>query len=135
MLRLTNISMDFVYAVPEISILGQLKEPFFEDASLLTSFWLSSACLPPLSSIHTLTKDFISATDKVTQLNMNTVLYPFKVTNSQPYAVYILRKDQASITYTSQVQKISEVLSFIGGIIGAILGLLFILNSYTSFSF
>ena len=74
-------------------------------------------------------------TDKVTQLNMNTVLYPFKVTNSQPYAVYILRKDQASITYTRQVQKISEVLSFIGGIIGAILGLLFILNSYTSFSF
>ena len=74
-------------------------------------------------------------TDIVTLINLNPSLHPFKVTNSQPYAIYYLRKDQASITYTRQVQKVSESFSFMGGIIGAILGLLFTLNAYTSFSF
>ena len=35
---------------------------------------------------------------------------------------------------TRVVQKVSEVFSFIGGIVGAVSGLLFVINKYTDFS-
>ena len=74
-------------------------------------------------------------TDSINILSSIPSLYPYKVTPSQAFARFYLAKDQASITYTRAVQKVSAVLSFIGGIIGAVLGLLIILNAYTSFSF
>jgi hypothetical protein len=39
------------------------------------------------------------------------------------------------MVYTRNVRKISNVLSFIGGIISALLTVLFIMNSYTTFAF
>lgn len=39
------------------------------------------------------------------------------------------------MVYTRNVRKISNVLSFIGGIISALLAVLFIMNSYTTFAF
>jgi len=62
-------------------------------------------------------------------------MYPYKVTPNAPYARFYIIKDQGSIKIKREVQKISAVFSFIGGIIGAVLGLLFIINSYTTFSF
>ena len=51
------------------------------------------------------------------------------------FASFYLVKDQSSISIRREVQKISTVFSFIGGMIGAIMGLLFIVHNYTSFSF
>ena len=74
-------------------------------------------------------------TDKINLLGFFPTLYPYKHTPEKPFARFYMVKDQASVTYTRAVQKVSAVLSFIGGIIGAVLGLLIILNAYTSFSF
>lgn len=44
-------------------------------------------------------------------------------------------KDPTDEYYSRQVQKIFVVLSFIGGLIGAIMAALFIINSYTTFAY
>ena len=44
-------------------------------------------------------------------------------------------KDGGSFIFTRQVQKIFVTFSFMGGLIGAIMAGLFIINSYTNFSY
>jgi uncharacterized membrane protein YsdA (DUF1294 family) len=44
-------------------------------------------------------------------------------------------KDSAKISYQRAVEKIFVVFSFMGGLIGAVIAGLFIINSYTSFAY
>jgi len=46
-----------------------------------------------------------------------------------------MAKSGNSLVYTREVQKLSSVFSFMGGTIGAISALLFIIKIYTSLSF
>lgn len=65
---------------------------------------------------------------------MSAHYYP--LTNTEiSYVYFDFKKSSSSLTYTRNVKKISNVLSFIGGIISAILATLFIMNSYTAFAF
>lgn len=62
--------------------------------------------------------------------------YYFPLTNSGiSYVYFDLKKSAQKMVYTRNVRKISNVLSFIGGIISALLAVLFIMNSYTTFAF
>jgi predicted membrane protein len=63
--------------------------------------------------------------------------HPYSITslNKANYVTFGVAKSPKSISYARQVQKISSVFSFIGGLIGAILAGLFIINAYTSFAF
>lgn len=45
-----------------------------------------------------------------------------------------LAKSVNSLIYTRQVQKISAVFSYIGGLVGAITALLFLIKTYTDIS-
>jgi hypothetical protein len=47
---------------------------------------------------------------------------------------YNIIKGPRSLSYKRQVQKISTVFSFMGGLIGAVLAVMFIFNAYTSYS-
>jgi hypothetical protein len=65
---------------------------------------------------------------------MKTNIFP--LTNDEiSYVYFSLTKSSQKYEYKRSVQKISTVFSFIGGIIGALLTALFIMNSYTSFAF
>jgi uncharacterized membrane protein len=44
-------------------------------------------------------------------------------------------KNPADLYYTREVQKVFVVFSFMGGLIGAIMAAMFMINSYTSFAF
>lgn len=76
---------------------------------------------------HILTKTGSIVEDKA-------LSHPFAVT---PYAalarIYLVRSSN-SLTYQRQVQKISAVLSYMGGLVGAITALLFLIKSYTDTS-
>ena len=59
------------------------------------------------------------------------------LTNSKgytSYATFIFTKSQTSLVYERSVLKFSAVISYVGGLIGGIVGLLFIIKSYTSSS-
>ena len=47
---------------------------------------------------------------------------------------FFISKSSDSYTYNRVVQKVSEVFSFVGGIIGACSAVLFFLHNYTDFS-
>ena len=47
------------------------------------------------------------------------------------YAAVYLAKSDNSLVYNRQVQKISTVISYIGGLVGAVTALLFLIKSYT----
>lgn len=70
----------------------------------------------------------------MTIINYDPVMYPYQINADTPLAKMFILKSPASITYNRQVQKISAVFSYIGGLIGAVLAVMFIVNSYTSFS-
>jgi predicted membrane protein len=63
--------------------------------------------------------------------------HPYTITtsNKASYVFFVIAKSSNSFIYTRQVQKISTVFSFIGGLIGALMAGLFFINSYTSFAF
>ena len=61
--------------------------------------------------------------------------YPYQASDGWGYVNFWIAKSTNSYTYKREVQKVSEVLSFIGGIIGAVSAILFIINIYTDFSF
>ncbi len=54
---------------------------------------------------------------------------------SGDYAYIRIDRSSDSVSYTREVQKISTVLSFIGGMISAVSTLLFIIKSYNSQAF
>ena len=62
------------------------------------------------------------------------VNHPYEYSAGYPYAGFYVAKATDSRVYTRVVQKVSEVFSFIGGIVGAVSALLFVINKYTDFS-
>lgn len=65
---------------------------------------------------------------------MSAHYYPL-INTEIAYVYFDIKKSSSSVVYTRNVKKISNVLSFIGGIISAILTVLFIMNNYTAFAF
>lgn len=63
------------------------------------------------------------------------VNHPFQTSIDGAYAILCLAKSQNSIIYKREVQKLSAVFSFIGGMIGAVSAVLFILKIYTGLAF
>ena len=63
------------------------------------------------------------------------ILYPIAISNTTCLATFYIMKDYGNEFYVRQVQKIFVVFSFMGGLIGAIMASLFIINTYTSFAF
>ena len=55
--------------------------------------------------------------------------------STSAYATFSILKDYAVQTYERKVQKIFVVFSFMGGLIGAIMACLFMMNSYTGFAY
>jgi hypothetical protein len=55
-------------------------------------------------------------------------------TNNTALTSIYLAKSKDSLVYTRQVQKISAVFSYIGGLVGAITAVLFLIKSYTDIS-
>jgi predicted membrane protein len=51
------------------------------------------------------------------------------------YVTFNLAKSPNSIIYTREVQKVSTVFSFIGGMIGAISAVLFVIKIYNNLAF
>lgn len=68
-------------------------------------------------------------------MEFSPILYPFSVKEGTSFANFYLMKDPTDEYYTRQVQKIFVVLSFMGGLIGAIMAGLFIIHSYTTFAY
>jgi hypothetical protein len=62
------------------------------------------------------------------------IAQPYKITPGASYAGIFLAKSANSLVYTREVQKISAVFSYIGGLVGAITALLFLVKSYTDSS-
>jgi hypothetical protein len=60
--------------------------------------------------------------------------HPYGVSGNGSLASVYLAKSPNSLFYTRQVQKISAVLSYIGGLVGAVTALLFLIKSYTDSS-
>jgi len=61
--------------------------------------------------------------------------HTYSVEPSGFYAQFFFSKGSNSLVYSRQVQKISTVISYIGGMVGAITALMFLVKSYTDFSF
>lgn len=68
-------------------------------------------------------------------MDYSPILYPFGVDNTTSFATFFIMKEPTEEYYVRQVQKIFVVFSFMGGLIGAIMAALFIMNSYTTFAF
>lgn len=75
------------------------------------------------------------STEKVFNTNFNPILYPFTVNSNTSFATFFVMKDPSQTTYQRAVEKIFVVFSFMGGLIGAVMAGLFIINSYTSFAY
>ena len=73
--------------------------------------------------------------DSVFYIPFGPILYPIAVDNTTCYATFYVMKDYANEFYIRQVQKIFVVFSFMGGLIGAIMASLFVINTYTSFAY
>jgi hypothetical protein len=56
------------------------------------------------------------------------------VTPFTPLATIYLAKSSISLTYHREVQKVAAVLSYVGGLVGAITAFLFLVRSYTDSS-
>lgn len=60
--------------------------------------------------------------------------HPYTAAQGGSVARIFFSKSENSLTFNRQVQKISAVLSYIGGLIGAITALLFLIKLYTDTS-
>lgn len=56
---------------------------------------------------------------------------PYIVTPSRPYATVTFNKASTTTTYDRSFNKVDSYFSYVGGLIGTILGLIFILEIYT----
>lgn len=73
--------------------------------------------------------------DVLYAINYAPVLYPFTVGNGTSFASFYIMKDPADTLLDRQVEKIFVICSFMGGLIGAVMATLFMMNSYTSFAY
>ncbi len=60
--------------------------------------------------------------------------HPYTVSEYTGYANLYLAKSSNSLKYNRSVQKISAVFSYIGGLVGALTAILFLLKNYTATS-
>jgi hypothetical protein len=60
--------------------------------------------------------------------------HPYTVTANVPTVSVYLAKSENSLMYNRQVQKISAVFSYIGGLVGAITAFLFLIKIYNDSS-
>jgi hypothetical protein len=56
---------------------------------------------------------------------------PFISSGSGTYAVITLSKASKSVTYTRNFNKLDSYLSYVGGLVGTIIGVIFIMGFYT----
>lgn len=63
------------------------------------------------------------------------VNHPYTVGGNLGYACLSLARSSNSLKYTRSVQKISVVFSYIGGLVGVVTALLFLLKTYTATSY
>ncbi len=56
---------------------------------------------------------------------------PYLMTAYRPYAQISFNKASFTTTYTRNFNKVDTYFSYVGGLIGTIIGLMFILNSYS----
>lgn len=75
------------------------------------------------------------AEDTLYSIDFSPILYPFAIENGTSFATFYVMKDPTQVSYAREVQKIFVVFSFMGGLIGAVMACLFIVNSYTSFAY
>ena len=52
-------------------------------------------------------------------------------TNSQPYATIELTKSAKNVTYSRSFNKIDAFFSYVGGLVGTFIGLIFFMGPYT----
>ena len=56
---------------------------------------------------------------------------PQTIATGQPYAVVTFRKSYESVIYKRSFNKVDTYFSYVGGLIGTIIGLIFIMGPYT----
>ena len=60
---------------------------------------------------------------------------PFLKTNAKPYAVINFSKAPTTVTHTRSFNKFDTYFSYVGGLIGTIIGLIFLIQFYTQKAF
>ncbi len=76
-----------------------------------------------------------TSVDSVFSIPFTPIIYPTSYKAVSFYGQFCILKDYSNQYYERSVQKIFVVFSFMGGLIGAIMACLFIINTYTSFAF
>jgi hypothetical protein len=60
---------------------------------------------------------------------------PYLMTPNKPFATVAFSKATTTVTYTRSFNKVDSYFSYVGGLIGTIIGLIFIFNFYTQTAF
>lgn len=59
----------------------------------------------------------------------------YRMSSTEPYFKFYLRKGAANYSYVRAVQKLDQTLSYIGGLFGTLAILLMFLNLYSKYSY
>ena len=100
--------------------LGTMSSGFVKDYSIITD-----VSLMPYS--QTVEDDGVVITDLFQNI-------AYQVTNDN-YASFFLMKSSSSVAYQRSFNKIDSFLSYVGGLVGTILGFMLIVQAYTEMSF
>jgi len=100
--------------------LGTMSSGFVKDYSIITD-----VSLMPYS--QTVEDDGVVITDLFQNI-------AYQVTNDN-YASFFLMKSSSSVAYQRSFNKIDSFLSYVGGLVGTILGFMLIVQTYTEMSF
>jgi hypothetical protein len=100
--------------------LGMMSSGFVKDYSIITD-----VSLMPYS--QTVEDDGVVITDLFQNI-------AYQVTNDN-YASFFLMKSSSSVAYQRSFNKIDSFLSYVGGLVGTILGFMLIVQAYTEMSF
>lgn len=73
--------------------------------------------------------------DTLYSIDFSPILYTFAVNSNTSFATFYVMKDPADTSIDRSVEKIFVICSFMGGLIGAVMAALFMMNSYTSFAY
>ena len=74
-------------------------------------------------------------TEYVTSISRQIVASPYIKTSSLPMAEVTFRKSSQKVTYSRNFNKVDTYLSYVGGLVGTIIGLIFIMGPYTEKSY
>lgn len=116
-----NYYLDDMNYVVFGSTFGSENYLYFTDYTILTdnSIW-------PFKNIQK---------EAGTIVQQNSLNHPFQTTINDSFIKFYFAKSPDSIIYNREIQKLSTVISFLGGTIGALSAVLFIIKMYTNFSF